>query len=317
MTNTPVKRLTVVQTLKLIHVATYAASFVLPTVVFWLLLPGYYWQIALAVTTVNLAIRYGKRSVKWAKAVTEQRGAAKLAKDASKREAMFYFITPSIFTRRYGNLEGVPEKTYVDDPPHWVIAIRLFFDPFYERQDSIPRDFLGLIALQKIQTLTKATAFAWLLGWIACLLLPLVEALLSMLSHWTGENMHLPVLAIPLAASTMTIWTVAWAMYTLRLWRRERFTVTAVRYAVTSRRLPFQNGKNQKGLTSFLTSVTMTQTFVGRVLGYGHFTFESWHDPEPITERRFVRDPDRVKTILDHFVEQNDHKERPIDAHRP
>ncbi|MBW4078801.1 MAG: hypothetical protein HIU84_09935 [Acidobacteria bacterium] len=279
---------------------------VLPCATLWLVFRVYYLWIFLGVVLTNLVVRLGRIAVRYAAKHIEQHNQVVLLRTARKHEAMFYFVQPSTFTLRFSQIDGeeLAEKTYIDDLAHPVAAVLLFFDPFAMRHT--PPD--GLIAkgiYLGFRALAGAVAMLWILGWFLVVLLGVSMRFSYLWPYFIAQYLPLTARTLWALGSAMLVWTVLWGCFTIWLWRRDRFTVTDSHYAVTSRRMPFEIGKAPAGALVYLQTVTPHTTFLGMLFGYCHLTFDSWMDPEPIEERRFVKHPERASVILKRFTNAN------------
>ncbi|MEO5949433.1 MAG: hypothetical protein ABIP74_03445 [Candidatus Saccharimonas sp.] len=286
---------------------------ILPSVLLSIAFPNYWWVVTLIVILVNLVVRYNAVVVQWVREKhlkKEEREKEQLKIEAQKRELMFHHIEPSVFTRRFSRMsdEELMGNTYVDDPQHWIVAFRLFFNPLSERGGSVPDDRVSRWAYKTTVALIPLVTVVWIVLWVVPALVMILEATSAVFREETSSvNVPLILLAWVIL---MSAWTLAWGRYTRDLWKRDRFTVTEEKYTLTSVRTPFQNEEHHPGSLNYLMSVTLRRTVPGKIFGYGHITFQSWEDPEPISERRFVANPERIITVLDHFTSRNSKKDR-------
>lgn len=307
--------LTELEKVKLAGVSFRAAiTVLLPCLLLWLWIQGYYFEIFVGVVLINLVVSHGNRGFKAVSTKIEQRTEAKRLKVEKSHKDMIHYVTPSAFTMLYSELnkQELAEKTYADDGSHWIDAVRLFFDPFCDRTDKPPTGrFVGPMYLA-MRAGVAIVPWVWVLGWLLAIGLVFAKTypellpgpLRGYLSSTTSFTIVLWVILV--------VWTVAWTAYILWLWPRDRFIITEYSYAETIRRTPWEVEKDNTGRTDYLTAILRRTTLPGKIFRYSHFEFQSWHDPEPIVYRRFVKDAERIQVLLNYFKEQNKTKEPPI-----
>ena len=291
-------------------------AFVLPTVLLFLLFRSHYWQIALFVALADgvcwVIVRYGPSVYASLLEKSKQKETTKLAETQRRHDEMLYFVEPSLFTRRFSSVsdEDLIGKTYVDDAAHWIVAVRLFFNPFAERRGPLPEYRVARSTIVFVRGLVKVLLSLLAVGW--AMIFGFLFA--SIFPDVFPPSLRPSINGIPWWIVITGIITIAgtalWARYAIKLWLRERLTITTERYFLTSRRNPFQNDEDLSGSLDYLMSASLIRTYPGRLLGYGHIKFQSWEDPEPIKERLFVAHPERVKAVLDHFTTINSKKSK-------
>lgn len=290
---------------------------VLPTIVLCsllaLTLQDYYLTAFVVVVVVNLFIRYHKQVRQAVKARKKHRDNMKRASVDRKHDNMFHTINPSVFTYSWSGLgdEKLRDKTYVDDTQHWLVAVRLFFNPFAEHGEKIPEGRTAAGIYRFFRTLAEYTWTVWVAGWLVMLGLVVVDVFSD---HLPQLAAYMPgtLFSTTVLGTIMVAWTIVWTWYITWLFPRDRFTVTTESYVVTSRRLPFQDIENRKGEIKDFQSVVLKTTLLGFLLGYSHIEIQSWQEPEPIPGRRFVKQAERVKVVLERLADQSrDKTQRP------
>ncbi len=269
----------------------------------------HYLTAFMAVLVANIVIRYHQRLRQGIKAHRERVGNIQRVRTELRHNKMFHRVEASLFTRRWSGLsdEQLLGQTYIDDTQHWVVAVRLFFNPFAEHGEKIPDGKTAASIYLFFRTLAEYTWAVWLGGWLVTIGLIAYEVFFASLPQFS-EYVSAAAFWSIVAVVVMTVWTVGWVSYVVWLFQRDRLTVTRDSYVVTSRRLPFQDIENRRGEMKEFQSVVLKTTLLGLVLGYAHIEIQSWHEPEPIPGRRFVKHPERLKVVMERLAGQGHSK---------
>jgi len=120
----------------------------------------------------------------------------------------------------------------------------------------------------------------------------------------------LGLLVVALLSSVELAWVpmvVGLAVLTWAAWRALAASVD--RFVITNMRVFRVHGVLVRSLATMplgrILDITVVKPLTGRVIGYGHFTFESAAQDQGLREIRFVGDPDRRDLAIQRVVQRS------------
>jgi uncharacterized membrane protein YdbT with pleckstrin-like domain len=124
--------------------------------------------------------------------------------------------------------------------------------------------------------------------------------------HWIA---YLPAAAYGLVGLVLVLWLPLLAVGLLAVGSYKGFSVHLDRFVVTNMRVFRVNGVLAQSLATMpltrILDITVQKPLLGRLLGYGHFVFESAAQAQGLRDIRFVGRPDERDLTIQRVVQRS------------
>jgi len=216
----------------------------------------------------------------------------------AKEQEMLKFINGdnvSILARIHSGLrkEDFDEHCLIDQAPHWVVAVLLFFNPMSLRGDYETPAKDRKPALNFSFGLMTTIKYLWIIGWVITVISVPVAIFFPGLEYYysIGEVMWT-------ALGVMSTWTIVWGFVAIYLWLHERYVATKHQFTLVTKRWPFQIVRAPVVGVDKLISAYVEQGFWGNLFGYGTLIIETPQQTEAVGVVHYVKDPKRTETVM-------------------
>lgn len=175
---------------------------------------------------------------------------------------MVHTVEPSLFTLEHSGLrsEDLAGKTYVDQEQHWAAWVRIFFNPFAERQAEFKKSDTWLDR-GFIYTL-KGLALGVKIAWTITMVVTVAFIGVTIAHAPNAEDWPTWIVGV------WTVWTVLWGIWSRKIWLGKRHVVTDDFLIVIVQRFPFEDPRSIRIPIADIQSATLTQSPVGWILRF-------------------------------------------------